>query len=288
MDLITEPGVSEDPAAEWAPSHALLRLCADGRFDSLLRIHRPSVPMVVFGRRDTRLPGYPRALQAARDEGFTPAIRAAGGRVVAYTDQALVVDEVRREPGAVRSQEQRFERSAFASSKCSASSEWTRGWVRFLVSTVLAPIRSMRAAAASWSVLPSGSSRRVAVQLLGPGWGGSRPELGTYATLAKAAREIGGNTGVRVDRFHAVRRREIGRIAQSVSVQIPPACRLGRPIHCAASECWEAGLSSSGEFIRQCHLNDESLGRCRGPRRLEPVSSSSTRDATTGRSSYAT
>ena len=157
MDLITEPGVSEDPAAEWAPSHALLRLCADGRFDSLLRIHRPSVPMVVFGRRDTRLPGYPRALQAARDEGFTPAIRAAGGRVVAYTDQALVVDEVRREPGAVRSQEQRFERSAFASSKCSASSEWTRGWVRFLVSTVLAPIRSTRAAAASWSVLPSGS-----------------------------------------------------------------------------------------------------------------------------------
>ncbi len=50
--------------------------------------------MVALGRRDTRLPGRDAAVGLARDEGFTPVVRAVGGRAVAYTSAALVVDHV--------------------------------------------------------------------------------------------------------------------------------------------------------------------------------------------------
>lgn len=108
MDLISEPAPYGDPAADLALSHALVRSCAAGLVAPALRIYRPSTPLVVFGRRDTRHPGYPRALEAALDEGFTPAIRATGGRAVAYTTQALVVDMVGRERPSVSGQERRF------------------------------------------------------------------------------------------------------------------------------------------------------------------------------------
>jgi len=66
--------------------------------------------MLVFGRRDTRLPGFAAAVDAGVQRGFAPAIRATGGRAVAYTEQAVVVDIVRHEPDAVARQEERFTR----------------------------------------------------------------------------------------------------------------------------------------------------------------------------------
>jgi octanoyl-[GcvH]:protein N-octanoyltransferase len=66
--------------------------------------------VVVFGRRDTRLPGFRAAVEAARSAGFDTAVRAVGGRAVAYTDRAVVVDHVRAEPQAPAGMDQRFER----------------------------------------------------------------------------------------------------------------------------------------------------------------------------------
>ena len=64
--------------------------------------------MVVFGRRDTRLPGFPAAVEAARAAGFEPVVQATGGRAVAYTGAALVVDHVRHEPDTTGGQDVRF------------------------------------------------------------------------------------------------------------------------------------------------------------------------------------
>lgn len=105
MRLLTGPLPGGDPALELAFAHAMVREGND-----VVRIYRPSRPMLVFGRRDTRLPGFAAALEAGRARGFSPAVRATGGRAVAYTEQAVVLDLVRSESGAVVHQEARFVR----------------------------------------------------------------------------------------------------------------------------------------------------------------------------------
>lgn len=86
--------VAEEPALEMALPLAHLRLCSGGEQEPVLRIYQPARATVAFGRRDTRLPGFPAAVAAARAAGFATVVRAPGGRVVAYTEQALVVDHV--------------------------------------------------------------------------------------------------------------------------------------------------------------------------------------------------
>lgn len=103
-------------ATELALAHALLRRAGEGdgegdpsAADEVLRICTPARPVVVFGRRDTRLPGYEAAIDAARDAGFDTAVRAVGGRAVAYTERAVVVDHVRAEPQTPEGMDARFE-----------------------------------------------------------------------------------------------------------------------------------------------------------------------------------
>lgn len=108
--VVVEPGgVAAPEAEELAVAHALLRRAGEGEIDEALRIYIPSGPVVVFGRRDTRLPGYQAAISAARSAGFDTAVRAVGGRAVAYTDKAVVVDHVRAEPQPLAGMDSRFE-----------------------------------------------------------------------------------------------------------------------------------------------------------------------------------
>jgi len=97
-----------EQALELALAHALVRRAGAGELDEVLRIHRPTRPVVVFGRRDTRLPGFAGAAAAARAAGFEPLVRATGGRAVAYTDASLVIDHVRHDVDAQAGQERRF------------------------------------------------------------------------------------------------------------------------------------------------------------------------------------
>jgi len=68
-----------DEATELAVAHALVRRAGDGEVD------------------------------AARRAGFDTAVRAVGGRAVAYTDRAVVVDHVRAEAQTQAAMDQRFE-----------------------------------------------------------------------------------------------------------------------------------------------------------------------------------
>lgn len=97
-----------DQALELALAHALVRRAGAGAVEAVLRVYRPSAPVVVFGRRDTRLPGFAAAVGAAESAGFTPLVRPTGGRAVAYTGNAIVVDHVRREPEAIGALDHRF------------------------------------------------------------------------------------------------------------------------------------------------------------------------------------
>jgi octanoyl-[GcvH]:protein N-octanoyltransferase len=105
-----------DQALELAVAHALVRRAGAGEVGEVLRIYRPSAAVAVFGRRDTRLPGFAAAAAAAKAAGFEPLVRATGGMAVAYTGNAIVVDQVAHEPAALGAHDRRFERfgSVFA------------------------------------------------------------------------------------------------------------------------------------------------------------------------------
>jgi len=98
-----------DQAVELALAHALVRRASAGEVAEVLRVYRPSSPVAVFGRRDTRLPGFAAAARAAAAYGFEPLVRATGGRAVAYTQEALVVDHVRHESQPTAGHDRRFE-----------------------------------------------------------------------------------------------------------------------------------------------------------------------------------
>jgi octanoyl-[GcvH]:protein N-octanoyltransferase len=98
-----------DEALELAVAHALVRRASRGEVSEVLRVYRPERPVVVFGRRDTRLPGFGAAAGVASDTGFRPLVRATGGRAVAYTQEAIVVDHVRHDPHAAAGLDRRFE-----------------------------------------------------------------------------------------------------------------------------------------------------------------------------------
>ncbi|MCL2583773.1 MAG: hypothetical protein FWE35_15120 [Streptosporangiales bacterium] len=94
-------------ATELAVAQALLRQAAETG-GAAVRLRRPAGPSVVFGRRDTRLPGFPAAVRAARAHGFVPLVRATGGRAVAYDHAALVVDHVAADPEPQGGHDRRF------------------------------------------------------------------------------------------------------------------------------------------------------------------------------------
>lgn len=98
----------EDPRLELAFAHALVRRASAGELDETLRVYSPPTPMAVFGRRDTRLPGFASAVEGCRSAGFVPAIRATGGRPVVYTQDSVVVDLVRRDDRSTEDHEVRF------------------------------------------------------------------------------------------------------------------------------------------------------------------------------------
>lgn len=96
-----QPGVErgdDGPAFDMAVATAMLRRVAAGRSGPVLRVYRPHRRMVAFGRRDLRLAGFDRAVDAARAAGFTPVVRPTGGRVVACTPQTLIVDHASPDP----------------------------------------------------------------------------------------------------------------------------------------------------------------------------------------------
>lgn len=100
---------TSDQALEMAMANAMMRRVARGEAGPMVRVYRPTGAGVAFGRRDVRLPGFADAVAAVRRAGFEPCVRAPGGRAVAYTTAALVVDHVSPDPEWPSGLEGRFD-----------------------------------------------------------------------------------------------------------------------------------------------------------------------------------
>jgi octanoyl-[GcvH]:protein N-octanoyltransferase len=87
LALITE-GFPDDTAFDTAVSHSLLQRVSDGQLPQTLRIYRPG-RIVAFGRQDSVSAGFAEAAEEARQRGFQPVIRLAGGRAAVFHEGTI-------------------------------------------------------------------------------------------------------------------------------------------------------------------------------------------------------
>jgi octanoyl-[GcvH]:protein N-octanoyltransferase len=101
-----------DPAElDIAVSHALLQRVAQGELGPVARLYRP-VPTMAFGRLDALRPGFAQAGAAAREHGFEPIVRLAGGHAAAYDERSLIYEEITPELDVTAGLHERFRECA--------------------------------------------------------------------------------------------------------------------------------------------------------------------------------
>jgi octanoyl-[GcvH]:protein N-octanoyltransferase len=98
---------TEPAALDIAVSHALLQRVALGQLGAVARLYQPAATMA-FGRLDALRPGFAQAGTAAREHGFEPIVRLAGGRAAAYHELSLIYEEITPELDVTAGLHQRF------------------------------------------------------------------------------------------------------------------------------------------------------------------------------------
>lgn len=88
-------------------SSALMRRVARGELAATMRLHRTG-PILAFGRLDRLRPGYPRAVEIAREHGYEPIERLAGGRAAVFHEGSISFSRATHEPGANAGTRARF------------------------------------------------------------------------------------------------------------------------------------------------------------------------------------
>jgi octanoyl-[GcvH]:protein N-octanoyltransferase len=91
-----------------AVSRAILERVSSGIGPETLRIHRPG-PLVAFGPRDRVVPGFAKAVEAARGRGFESVLRLAGGRAAVFHQDTMAFSWVIPDPEPRQGITARFE-----------------------------------------------------------------------------------------------------------------------------------------------------------------------------------
>jgi octanoyl-[GcvH]:protein N-octanoyltransferase len=85
---IIRRGFPDRPAFGTAISDAILARVAAGELAATFRLHRPGRELA-FSKQDRAAPGFAAAVAAAREAGFVPVVRLAGGRAAAFHEGTL-------------------------------------------------------------------------------------------------------------------------------------------------------------------------------------------------------
>ena len=101
----------EDPVLDIALTHALLQEVAAGRHRAGAALFRPG-PTVAFGRLDVLRDGFAEAADRARELGYTPVIRPAGGHAAIYDERSVLVEQVTAEEDVTAGLQARFQQLA--------------------------------------------------------------------------------------------------------------------------------------------------------------------------------
>jgi lipoate-protein ligase A len=95
------------PALDIAVSNALLTRVAHGELEPTARLYRPAATLA-FGRLDELRPGFDIARARARDHGYEPIVRLAGGHAAAYDRESLIYEEITPERDVTAGLHDRF------------------------------------------------------------------------------------------------------------------------------------------------------------------------------------
>ncbi len=98
----------ERPAYGTSVSEAILTRVAAGEIGATFRLHRPARELA-FSKQDRAAPGFARAVAAAREAGFEPVVRLAGGRAAAFHEGTLAFAWATPAERPVAETHQRFE-----------------------------------------------------------------------------------------------------------------------------------------------------------------------------------
>lgn len=110
ISLISE-SFSDRPALDTAVSRVLLQGVSEGDVGETLRLYKPAA-VVAFGSRDALVPGYRKAVAAARFRGFEAVQRLGGGRAAVFHEGTLAFGWTVPDPLAREHITQRFEELA--------------------------------------------------------------------------------------------------------------------------------------------------------------------------------
>lgn len=81
-------GFPDRPDFGTAVSETILHRVAAGELPATLRVHRPARELA-FSKQDRAAPGFAAAVNAAREMGFRPVVRLAGGRAALFHEGSL-------------------------------------------------------------------------------------------------------------------------------------------------------------------------------------------------------
>jgi octanoyl-[GcvH]:protein N-octanoyltransferase len=101
-------GFPDRPAFGTAVSEAILTRVAAGELAPTLRLHRPARELA-FSKQDRAAAGFAAAVAAARESGFEPVVRLAGGRAAAFHEGTLAIAWATRAQRPVAGTRERFE-----------------------------------------------------------------------------------------------------------------------------------------------------------------------------------
>jgi octanoyl-[GcvH]:protein N-octanoyltransferase len=104
-------GFPDRPTLGTAVSRAILQRVATGELPPTMRLHRPG-RILAFGRQDRLAPGFPEAVHSAREAGFEPLVRLAGGHAAVYHEGTLAFSLAVPDPYPPRRTRARFEEVA--------------------------------------------------------------------------------------------------------------------------------------------------------------------------------
>jgi octanoyl-[GcvH]:protein N-octanoyltransferase len=105
--VISRQGFAESAARGTAVARATLMRVAAGEVPATFRLHRPP-RILAFSKQDAASAGFRGAVQAARNAGFEPVIRLAGGRAAVYHERTLALSWAVPDPRPSARTEQRF------------------------------------------------------------------------------------------------------------------------------------------------------------------------------------
>ena len=164
LDVLRGRNTGDGPL-DTAVSRAILHRVSEGELGETLEVAAPH-HIAAFGKHDTLAAGFDRAVDIARNQGYEPTVRIAGGRAVVFSPTIVRFAWTIPSPDPARTMHERF---------------------RVLANGVVSALASLGIASAIGEIPQEYCAGEYSVNVLG-----SRKVMGVGQRLSRSAAQVGG------------------------------------------------------------------------------------------------